>query len=96
MTIDLNGLGPIIAATCTGIALLATTATTIYLQIKAARLAETNKKASIAAREAQTKTIIASAVVPALNTPPPTPDGPVLTKADADRVAQAMNKGEAG
>ena len=91
MTID----GPVIAAVFTGICLLATTATTIYLQLKASRLAEKNKTESMAAREAQTQTIIASAVVPALNTPLPTPDGPVLTKADAQLAADAL-KGEAG
>jgi hypothetical protein len=80
LTIDLAGTALVIGAVCTGIGALLIPASTVYLQLKAAKkadaaaqLAEKNKNESIAARETQTQTIIASAVGPALNTPVPTP-----------------------
>jgi hypothetical protein len=76
MTIDLAGTALVIGAVCAGIAAVVGPVVTAYLQIKASRKADANKTESMAAREAQTQTIIASAVVPALNTPPPTAEKP--------------------
>ncbi len=69
MTLDYNGVAVIIAA----IAAAFGSVTTTILQWRASRKAEANKQESIAAREAQTQTIIQSAVAPALATPPPVP-----------------------
>lgn len=58
MTIDLKGTALVIAAVCTGIAAIVGPLVTAWLQIKAAKLADTNKKESIAARVATTATIL--------------------------------------
>jgi hypothetical protein len=54
MTIDLKGVALIIAAVCAGIPAVVTA----YLQIRAARQAETNKAESIAARAETTAAIL--------------------------------------
>lgn len=69
-TIDLAGTALVIGAIFAGVPAVVTA----YLQIKASRKAEANKQEAIAAREAQTSTIIDSAVTPALNAQPPKKD----------------------
>lgn len=70
MTIDLQGTALVIGAIFAGVPAVVTA----YLQIKASRKAEANKQEAMAAREAQTSTIIQSAVTPALNADPPKKD----------------------
>jgi len=70
MTVDLQGTALVIGAVFAGIPAVVTA----YLQIKASRKIDKNKAESIAAREAQTQTIIQSAVTPALNAQPPVKD----------------------
>lgn len=69
MTVDMNGIAVIIAAIAAAFGSIATT----VMQWRASKKIDKNKQESIAAREAQTSTIIQSAVTPALNTPPPVP-----------------------
>jgi hypothetical protein len=81
MTID-KELPLVIGAVCTGIGLLATTATTIYLQVKAAKRAEAaatlaaaNKTEAIAARaslESKVDTVVGHVtdIAAAVTTPP--------------------------
>lgn len=69
MTLDYNGVAIIIAAVAAAFGSIATT----VMQWRASKKIDKNKEESIAAREAQTNTIIQSAVTPALNTPPPIP-----------------------
>ena len=91
MKIDYQGVSVLIAAIVAAIGSLAAT----IQNWKASKKIDRNKQESITARETQTQTIIASAIAPALATPPP--DTPVLTKADADRAAMAAVKpGEQG
>ena len=81
MTVAWQGAGPVIGAVCGGIALLATTGTTIYLQLKAAKkadvaakLAVVNKDESIAARaslESKVDTVVGHVSDIALAVAPP-------------------------
>jgi hypothetical protein len=75
--IDYAGVSILIGAVVAAIGSLATT----VMQWRASKKIDKNKEESIAAREAQTSTIIASAVTPALMTPPPVPPVP----SDADK-----------
>lgn len=70
MTVDYTGVSVLIGAIVAAIGSLVTT----FLQWRAARKIDKNKQESIAAREAQTQTIIDSAVTPALNAAPPKKD----------------------
>jgi hypothetical protein len=67
MTVDYSGIAVLVGAIAAAIGSLATT----VMQWRASRKADKNKAEAMAAREAQTSTIIQSAVTPALNSPPP-------------------------
>jgi len=69
MTVDYNGVAVIIAAVAAAFASIGTT----IMQWRASKKTEANKQEAIVARAAQTDTIIASAVTPALLAPPPVP-----------------------
>jgi hypothetical protein len=67
--IDYQGVSVLLAAIVAAIGSLAT----IIQFWMASKKIDKNKRESITARETQTQTIIASAIAPALATPPPVP-----------------------
>jgi hypothetical protein len=67
MTVDYSGIAVLVGAVTAGFVSIGT----FVMQWLAGRKAEKNKAEAMAAREAQTSTIIQSAVTPALNSPPP-------------------------
>ena len=71
MTVDYNGIGVLITAIVAAIGSLVTT----IMQWRTRKTIDANKEEAIAARHEQTNTIIQSAVTPALNAPPPKPEG---------------------
>ncbi len=69
MTIDYQGVSVLVAAV---VAAFVSIGNAIQ-NWRASKKLDANKQESIAAREAQTQTIIQSAITPALATPPPVP-----------------------
>lgn len=69
MKVDYNGVSILVAAVSAAVVSVGTA----IMQWRAMKKADANKQEAIAAREAQTSTIINQAVVPALNSPPPVP-----------------------